>query len=177
MPNVDVSDPLRPEPSDYVPGPGWFSAKIGLVSVTFIDDIVDDARFEAFVEALRRGIDEVSEPYRGCVLYEVRKPALRSARRRKQFGAFLAARREKFARTVAAYAFATPSVFSRGTLKALFWIAPPPYETRVVATPWEGLSWFATKMPGMVNPGMTLRAYNGLKVQYIAQAASMPPEP
>jgi hypothetical protein len=50
---------------------------------------------------------------------------------------------------------------------ALDRVAPPPFERKVIATPREGFAWLATRLPG-VNPGATLRAYNGLKVRYIA---------
>lgn len=101
------------------------------------------------------------------MLHEVGRGGLRDARRRKAIGALLAARRDKLARTIAGYALATQSLLVRGTLTALNWLAPPPYESHVVATPWEGIVWLAKRLPE-VNPGATLRAYNGLKVRYIA---------
>ena len=160
-------DPLRPQATDYVAGEGWFFANIGKVNVTFIDDIVDEARFVAFRDAFGRNLDEMPDTGKYCVLHEVRRGGLGEAGRRRAIGEMLAARKEKLARGIAGYALATESLLVRGTLKALNWLAPPPYESHVVGTPREGIVWLAKRLPE-VNPGATLRVYNGLKVRYIA---------
>lgn len=127
--------------------PGLFMDHIGPVLVVYTDARCSDESFDRQVKELGRAIDE--RQWRVGVLYDV--PHVRSleAKRRKQIADMLHARREQLGKTTAAYALVTSSSIVRGMIRAVFWVAPPPYPYQVAATAREGMDYIASHMPGL----------------------------
>jgi hypothetical protein len=127
---------------------GWFMARDDRVLLSYVDQRITPESFKRHLSALANDIDEwpVQTGLRG-VLYESPAPAAMSADQRRQLADVLDARKAKLQSITAGYVMVTPSAVVRGILTAVFWIAPPPYPYRVVATPDEGFQWLATQCP------------------------------
>lgn len=116
------------------------------VLLSYVDQRITPESFKRHLSALARDIDEwPSESGVRAVLYESPAPAAMSAEQRRQLADVLDARKTKLQRITAGYVMVTPSAVVRGILTAVFWIAPPPYPYRVLATPQEGFQWLATQ--------------------------------
>ena len=126
---------------------GWFMARFPGIVATYMDARVDDASYARFLFALAEDIDGSSLQQRRGVLYEVPEPGVVGADRRKALGLLLDARRERLGRITAGYVLVTPSAIARGVLTAVFWLAPPPYETHVNATLRDAFVWLAQRVP------------------------------
>lgn len=88
------------------------------------------------------------------------------AEQRRQVAELLEARKERLREITAGYVMVTPSAIVRGLLTAVFWVAPPPYENRVVATPDEGFRWLATRC-AWLDPAAALSRYQQTKGQLL----------
>jgi hypothetical protein len=126
---------------------GWFSVTIDRVQAVYMDASVDDASFARYVKALAREIANAPDGERRGIFYETPDPGTVTAARRRQVAGVLIRERDKLARVTAGYVLVTPSMFARGVVTAVFWIAPPPYEHHVVATSAEGFAWLSTRLP------------------------------
>jgi hypothetical protein len=124
--------------------PGLFMGHIGPVLVVYCDARISDGSFDRQCVELARAID--LRQGRVGVLYDV--PSVRSmdARRRRRLAELLDARRERLALTTAAFALVTSSPVVRGMLRAVFWLAPPPYPHVVTSTPREGFDFVAGRL-------------------------------
>jgi hypothetical protein len=101
--------------------------------------------FERHLKELALAIDTRNDASKVGVIYDIPTPLDTDAKRRQRSARVLDERRDKLARTTAGFALVTPSTLVRGTLRAVFWLAPPPYEWRVVGTVSEGLAFLETK--------------------------------
>lgn len=148
---------------------GWWQADLGGVQVTYIDQRMKDDAFGRYLVMLARTIDESGMTERRCILNDVPDVGSTPAARRKAAAAVLDARREKLARITTAYALLTPSALARGTLTAVFWLAPPPYPHRVCRAASEAFAWFAECDSRIDATAMTIR-YDALKRRLMAVA-------
>jgi hypothetical protein len=128
---------------------GWFMATRGLVQYVYVDERIDGASFDLYVRTLAEDIDRRPAFEKRGVLYVVPSPGTLDANRRKQVGDVLNSRKSKLAAITAGYALATPSPIARGLLTAVFWLAPPPYPSKVTGEPREALRWLAEKLPSI----------------------------
>ncbi len=135
---------------------------IGNVKVTSVFKTLDDANFARLCAATARQIDESPDTMRSGVLYEVFGAGDMNAKRRKAMGEILAGRKEKLARITAGYVLVTSSPIVRGLLTAVFWFAPPGYDSHVAATVAEAFLWLRPRTPGGVDVPATLAAYEEL---------------
>ena len=126
---------------------GWFSVAIDRVQAVYMDARVDDASFARYVKALAADIANAPDTQRRGILYETPDPGTVTAARRRQVAEVLIREHGKLARVTAGYVLVTPSMFARGVVTAVFWIAPPPYEYHVVATSAEGFAWLGGRLP------------------------------
>lgn len=105
-----------------------------------------EAVFERHLRELAAAIDSRSDTTKVGVIYDIPTPLETDAKRRQRSARLLDERRDKLSKTTSGFALVTPSTLVRGTLRAVFWLAPPPYEWSVVGTVPEGLRFLATKM-------------------------------
>lgn len=120
---------------------------LGPVLVVYVDARCSEQSFERQLTELAGAIDE--RDGRAGVLYDVPSMRTLDARRRRAFTAMFEAHEERLAQTTAAYVLVTSSPVARGILRAMFWVAPPPYPHRVVSTTREGFAYLASEMPGL----------------------------
>jgi hypothetical protein len=119
----------------------------GIGDVMFVHmGVQSEAVFERHLVELAAAIDGRNDTTRVGVIYDIPTPLETDAKRRQRSARVLEERKEKLAKTTAGFALVTPSTIVRGTLRAVFWLAPPPYEWSVVGTVGEGLSFLATKL-------------------------------
>lgn len=115
--------------------------------LSYVDQRITTESFKRHITALAHDIDEWPASNTRAVLYESPAPAAMSADQRRQLADVLDVRKAKLKSITAGYVMVTPSAVVRGVLTAVFWIAPPPYPYRVVATPEEGFQWLAGECP------------------------------
>jgi hypothetical protein len=116
------------------------------VMFVYSDDTMTEASFARHLRELAEAIDSRDESTRIGVIYDAPKPFDTDAKRRQRSAQVLDARRAKLARTTAAFALATPSPIVRGTLRAVFWVAPPPYPWEITDNVRSGLQFVAKHM-------------------------------
>lgn len=141
---------------------GWFMGVVEDVSVAYMDAQVTTASYARYVSTMSADIDATPANNRRGVLYEAPNIGALSAAQRKALAQVLEQRREKLSRITAGYALVTPSAAVRGMLTAIFWLAPPPYEHKVSATPRDAFSWLAERVPGL-DPARAERGYEALR--------------
>ena len=146
---------------------GLLMAKVGVVSFIHISSALDEEGERVHAEELARMIDTRPVDVRVAVVYDVPESMGISALARSGIAKLLNERKEKLARTTAAYALATPSTFVRGMLQAVFWIAPPPYPHRMVASMAEALDFIALHVPH-VSPAHALAEYEATLARHEA---------
>lgn len=137
------------------------------LSVTYMDDRVNDESFGRYLTALAGDIDAAPEQQR-AVLYDTPNSGTIDAARRRALAQVLEARMEKLGRITAGYVMVAPSPIVRGVLTAVFWISPPPYECRVVATEEEGFGWLGERC-SWLEPSASLARYQAQKLELLAR--------
>jgi len=126
---------------------GLFMGRIGLVRVTCMTPQISEQTFNYYLELLAREIDQTPLTQRMGVFDHAPEASL-TAERRNSLGILLKSRAEKLRQITAGYAMVTPSFVVRGALKAIWWMAPPPYPSTVVATTRAGFDAIARWVPG-----------------------------
>jgi hypothetical protein len=150
---------------------GWFMAWDGRVAFTYMDERVTEASFGRYLTALARDIDQAAPSQRRGVLYDTPTPGSATAPRRRLLGEILDQRKEKLREITAGYVMVTPSTVVRGVLTAVFWLAPPPYENKVVATTNEGFRWLAERCPWL-DAAQSESRYARLRAELLARMPS-----
>src|SRR5262249_22819932 len=128
-------------PTHDVPLAGWPVLEPGLamtmsdrVLVVHIDERLTPAAFARYLEEWKRGVDARPPEARGGAVYDVPGWAGFTAGMRREWGDMLKSREGKLRATTVGMALVTPSLLVRGALRAVFWMAPPPYPHDVVDT-------------------------------------------
>lgn len=147
---------------------GWFMAWEPRLSLTYMDERVSDASFGRYLEAVARDIDHVPVGERRAVLYDTPTPGVVSAERRRRLGTILDARKDKLRNITIGYVMVTPSTVVRGVLTAVFWLAPPPYENKVVGSTAEGFRWLAERC-AWLEPEVQEARYARLRTELLAR--------
>lgn len=155
---------------EVVLGKGWLVARYGKVQCAHFDAEVDERSFDAYVELLAHDIDQRRTGQRIGMLCHVPTATVVDSSLRRRVAKLLNDRQDKLHRTTAAYAMATQSPFVRGVLTTLFWMAPPKYPHKVVATPKQGLGFLAEHMPD-VDANAIADAFEGLLDEQLRRAS------
>lgn len=130
--------------------PGLLMAHIGPVMVVYQDPRLDDANNDIHTLELARAIDARADQNTQIgVLYDLPTYGSVEAKRQKQLVSMLESRREILKRTTVGFALSTTSMAARGVLRAMFWVAPPPYPYTIVTSPGEGFRYLAGRLPGL----------------------------
>lgn len=143
----------------------------GLISLTYMDERVSDASFGRYLSAVARDIDKAAPDQRRAVFYDAPSPGSLTAPRRRQLGEILDQRKEKLRAITAGYVMVTPSTVVRGVLTAVFWLAPPPYDNKVVASADEGFRWLAERC-AWLEPVQSEARYGRLRAELLARMPS-----
>ena len=141
----------------------------GIDDVMFLysDATLSDRGFERQLEELQKAIDLRGDDTLVGVVYDAPTSSLSiDAKRRKRSADVLDRRRAKLAKTTAGFALASPSAMMRGVLRAVFWLAPPPYPWAVVDTVHEALVYLKTVMPTL-DVADVLSRYEALKRKHL----------
>ena len=136
------------DPEDLVVGGGWLIAHYPRVQCAYFGPNVDDRSFDEYIERFTADIERRATGEKIGVLYYAQEADMDSPRRRRM-AKVLEDHKQKLSETTAAYALATGSPFVRGVLTTLFWLAPPGYPYKVVATAAQGLTFIAEHLPGL----------------------------
>jgi hypothetical protein len=157
----------KPPPSWPIVEPGLLMAGIDDVMFLYSDTTLTERGFERQLVELAKAIDLRDDDSLVGVVYDAPSSSLSiDAKRRKRSAEVLDQRRRKLAKTTAGFALASPSTMMRGVLRAVFWLAPPPYPWAIVDTAREGLVYLKTKMPSL-DVERTLAAYEALKRKHL----------
>jgi len=108
---------------------------VGQVLVVRIGGGLTARSFARYLEEWARSVD--ARPAHASVLamYDMPEWPGMTALQRKEWGTMLKSREETLRKTTRGVVIATPSGLTRGGVRALFWLAPPPYPHAVVDTP------------------------------------------
>lgn len=158
----------------WEPPLNWPIVDVGLLMVAFdevmfvyTDASTTEASFTRHLEELGAAIDGRNEASRIGVIYDAPNPFSIDAKRRQRSAAVLDARRAKLGRTTAAFALATPSPVVRGALRAVFWMAPPPYAWEITDDVRAGLVFVKKHLPSLDVEGC-LGRYIETKKRHVA---------
>jgi len=143
---------------------GLVMGAVAGVLVVRLGRSISDAVYAKHLSELARSIDERQPGTRIAVLYDSLGGVDTDAKRRQQAADMFAARRSKLAASTAAFALVTDSSLMRGVLRAVFWMAPPPYPWSVRATLREGLEYLREHVPTL-DVARFLAEYEQLKAR------------
>jgi len=128
-------------------GDGFLMAAIDDVMFVYAQSDLSDAGFDHHLRELAAAIDDRAGDTRVGVIYDAGLTVSVDARRRKRSSEVLDARRDKLGRTTAAFSLVSESAVMAGILRAVFWLAPPPYPWSVARDIRGGLEFLAKHMP------------------------------
>ncbi len=145
---------------------GVFLDRIESIEVCFMDGRLDADSFDLYLNSLGAYIDARERDHRVGVFYEVSSsPTLIDMERSKRIAKVMADRRDHLRDTVYAFVLVTQSKFIRGSLKAVFWLAPPPFPNAVEETVEDAFEFLSRYIPAM-DPQRSLREYRELRARY-----------
>jgi hypothetical protein len=153
---------------------GWFMGNVEGLHVVYMGAEINAHAFERYMRATCKEIDETPLQRKRGVFYEVPSPTSAGAARRRAVAEALHQRRAKLKAITHAYVLVTPSAVVRGMLTAVFWVAPPPYESKVAASEAEGFTWLAAHCPG-IDADRALQAYLALRRRCLKDMLVAPP--
>lgn len=111
------------------------------------DERMTEEAHDAYIAALYDNLDKAkAADERYGILIEC-PTDWSNAKRREQVGEFLKVREEDVRRHCAGFVLVTPSIVTRGALRAVFWLAPPPYPWKVASELDEGADFLQSKLP------------------------------
>jgi hypothetical protein len=146
-------------------GEGFLMTGVGGVMFVHARTDLTDEAYEHQLRELARMIDDRPEGARVGVVYDMSAGGAIDARRRKRASDVLAPRHQRLAATTAGFALVSGSALLRGSLRAVFWLAPPPYPWTVTATVHEALVYMRERLPGLDVTGVE-RAYGVQKARF-----------
>ena len=157
----------KPPPDWPIVEPGLLMAGIDDVMFMYSDATLSAKGAERQDVELGRVIDLRPENSFVGVLYDAPSSSMSiDAKRRKRSAEVLDSRRAKLEKTTAGFALASPSAMTRGILRAVFWMAPPPYPYVIVDTVRDGLVYLRTKLPAL-DVDRVLAEYEALKRKHV----------
>lgn len=127
---------------------GWFMDYIGSVQIVYMDGRVTDDSFNRYMTAFCDEIDYRPDDASIAVFYHLPTPSAVDSGRRAKLASALKEREAKLAATSDAFVMVTSSPIVRYALKAMFWIAPPPYHNDVTSTTLDGFHFIARHHKG-----------------------------
>ena len=142
-------------------GKDWLIAYYPRVQCAYFGPEVDDASFEDYAQRLEQDIDARADHQRFGILYYVPDTTAMDSPRRRRIAKILAARKEKLSQTTAAFVVVTQSPFIRGVLSTMFWMAPPGYPNKAVATTGQGFAFLAQHL-SHIDAAATNEAFEAL---------------
>jgi hypothetical protein len=148
---------------------GWPVIDDGLL-MAVVEDVmfvrmaprIAESVFDRQLKELARAIDERPIGVKVGVVYDALDGMDSSAGRRQRSADLLAARHAKLAATTAGFALVTDSAVMRGVLRAVFWMAPPPYPWTIAPDLRAGLAFIRANMPRL-DVERALRAYERMR--------------
>jgi hypothetical protein len=142
--------------------PGLFMAFVDRALVVRFDEQLTPAAFDRYREEWLRSVDARGPHTRVVAFYDIPSFAGFNARQRKAMAEMLKSREDVLRATTVAMALATPSPIVRGVLRAVYWLAPPPFDYAVVNRCDAGFTFLAEKMPTL-DPQRCEQAYAELR--------------
>lgn len=122
-------------PSDWpVVERGLIMGYIGPVLVIRISAIFPESSFERYLVEWTRSVDARPNDAAIFALYDIRTWPGMSAVQRRRWGEMLKSREATLRRTTRGMVLASAAPITRAAVRAVFWIAPPPYPHAVVST-------------------------------------------
>lgn len=126
---------------------------VGGTQVVYSDSRLTDAAFERQVKELEIAFELIARHRtigeKNGALWEAPEAGSQDAKRRKRVADVLEKYRPVLAETTSGFVLVTGSPIMRGILRAIFWLAPPPYPWSVAATPLDGFQFLAKHTPGL----------------------------
>ncbi|HEX2734057.1 MAG TPA: hypothetical protein VHM70_20755 [Polyangiaceae bacterium] len=120
-------------------GDGWALGWCPPVLFTLVTRVPTDAEFARLLQAVLADIDGWSSTEQRSVLHHLPVASQLTARQRQLISAELSKREDQLRRICCGYALCTDSALTRGLLRVINWLAPPPYPTYNAATVLQGL--------------------------------------
>jgi hypothetical protein len=108
---------------------------VGPVLAIRIGATFSAAEFARYTEEWARSVDARPDDAAVFALYDVPVWPGMTAVQRREWGTMLKSHEGKLRLTTRGMALASPSALMRGSARAIFWLAPPPYPHAVVDTP------------------------------------------
>jgi hypothetical protein len=140
---------------------GLFMAFVDRILCVRIDARFNDESFALYRKEWLRSVDARGPHTRVVAFYDIPTFEGFTARHRKQMAEMLESRKPVLRATTVAMALATPSPIVRGVLRAVYWLAPPPFDHSVVRTTTQGFAFLKEKLPSLDAEGCR-RAYEEL---------------
>lgn len=122
------------------------SSTFPVVMVTF-DGALSDEGFAEYLAELRHVLDRGS---RYGVVFDATNAAVPSTSQRRMQADYIRSERERLKRMCVGAAFVIPNALVRGSLTAILWLQPLPYEHTVVASVSAAREWVQGRLAATV---------------------------
>jgi hypothetical protein len=140
---------------------GLLMAQIGRLLVVRFDERLTPRGFARYRTEWLRAVDSRAKDARIGAFYDIPAWIGITAKERGEWAAMLKSRAVVLKATTASMTLTTPSALIRGALRAIFWLAPPPYPHTVVERQSDAFAFHASHVPGL-DPRATQREYDAL---------------
>lgn len=132
--------------------PGMLMTQVDSTILSWVGSrSLTDASFEVYLREFQLDLESRGDGRVTYLLHVEDGPGI-NAKQRGQVSAILERYRAVLRRTTLGFSYVTSSAVSRGALRAIFWVAPPPYPYQVTASVADGLRFLEEKDP-RVDPG------------------------
>lgn len=140
---------------------GLLMAMIDRLLVVRIDDRLTPASFARYRQEWLRAVDARPPTAKVGAFYDIPAWVGIQAKERRAWAEMLKSREAVLASTTTSMTLTTPSVVARGALRAIFWLAPPPYPHLVVQQRDAAFAFHGVHLSGL-DPAACARAYADL---------------
>jgi hypothetical protein len=147
-------------------GKTWAMGWVAPVLFTLFYGPPSEDDFAAFLSAAAEDIDQWPSWSTRSVLHHATASASLSAAQRQATAEMVKAREEQLRQICQGYVFCSRSGLSRGVIKVINWLAPPPYPAFQAESVAEGLKMLRS-VDARVQPDAVLARYAALFAQFL----------
>jgi hypothetical protein len=128
---------------------GLLMAMIDRLLVVRIDARLTPKSFARYRHEWLRAVDARPPRAKVGAFYDIPTWVGLQAKQRREWADMLKSREKVLAATTTSMTLTTPSFIARGALRAIFWLAPPPYPHAVVDQRELAFSFHVSHLPGL----------------------------
>ena len=108
---------------------GWYLIRAKHLQIVYLDENVEETSWQRFMDLNRQDLKAMIRD-RSSIIYDIPRPGAINAVRRGELGDMMSRPHRRIESSTNCFALVTSSAEVKGSTRAIFWIAPPPFPHR-----------------------------------------------